>query len=235
MDPPPDDEYPLFIEDNKERRTLAFVGANDGMVHAIDGRTGLEVWAFIPYNLLPKVNALRYGLPVDGFVYSMDGSPKIADVKVNVSGTQTWKTYMTIGEGPGGTFYQAFDVTHAGSRKLRRQRRGGERVHAARLLQQHHAHPAQVELPEHLALRSGGRAPSATSLSTATAVEKTVGQTWSDPAVGQIENQDGTYAVLAGSGFFPRSSELSAAAGGCRGGTLVLPARRQHRRGDRLD
>ena len=42
-----------------DRRTLLFVGANDGMLHAIDGRTGVEVWAFIPFNLLPKLRALH--------------------------------------------------------------------------------------------------------------------------------------------------------------------------------
>ena len=59
LDPPPDADYPGFREDNKDRRTLIFVGANDGMLHAIDARTGVEVWAFIPFNLLPKLRALR--------------------------------------------------------------------------------------------------------------------------------------------------------------------------------
>ena len=39
LDPPPDVDYPGFADDNKDRRTLIFVGANDGMMHAIDGRT----------------------------------------------------------------------------------------------------------------------------------------------------------------------------------------------------
>ena len=29
-----------------------------GMLHGIDGRLGKEVWAFIPFNLLPKLTAL---------------------------------------------------------------------------------------------------------------------------------------------------------------------------------
>ena len=45
----------LRRHDYKNRRALIFVGANDGMIHAIDARTGYEVWAFIPYNLLPKL------------------------------------------------------------------------------------------------------------------------------------------------------------------------------------
>ena len=43
---------------------MIFFGANDGMIHAVDARTGYEVWAFIPYNLLPKLRTLRDGRPV---------------------------------------------------------------------------------------------------------------------------------------------------------------------------
>jgi Tfp pilus tip-associated adhesin PilY1 len=34
-----------------------------------------------------------------------------------------------------------------------------------------------------------------------------VGQTWSDPAVGQVKNTSGKYTVITGSGFLPRSVE----------------------------
>ena len=40
LDPPPDADYPAFREANKDRRALIFVGANDGMLHALDARTG---------------------------------------------------------------------------------------------------------------------------------------------------------------------------------------------------
>ena len=62
---------------------MIFVGANDGMIHAIDARTGYEVWAFIPYNLLPKLRTLRDGQPVEQFDYFVDSSPKIAEVKIS--------------------------------------------------------------------------------------------------------------------------------------------------------
>jgi hypothetical protein len=86
---------------------LIFVGANDGMMHAIDGRTGVEVWAFIPFNLLPKLRTLRDGQPIDGFDYFVDSSAKIADVRVDGQ----WRTVAVFGQGAGGTFYQAFDVS----------------------------------------------------------------------------------------------------------------------------
>ena len=66
LDPPPDDAYghaeasTSYAGEHKNRRSMIWVGANDGMLHAIDARTGFEVWAFIPFNLLPKLRAL-YG------------------------------------------------------------------------------------------------------------------------------------------------------------------------------
>ena len=87
LDPPPDDDYgradapTSFAGVHKDRRALIFVGANDGMIHAIDARTGYEVWAFIPYNLLPKLRTFRDGQAVDQFDYFVDSSPKIAEVK----------------------------------------------------------------------------------------------------------------------------------------------------------
>ena len=98
---------PAFVTANKDRRSIVWICANDGMLHAIDARLGVEVWAFIPFNLLPKLHVLLDGQPVGKFDYLMDGSPKIADVKIDGA----WKTYLIVGEGPGGTFYQTFDVT----------------------------------------------------------------------------------------------------------------------------
>ena len=64
IDPPPDPDYPGFIDKHKNRRTVIWVGGNDGMMHAIDARTGIEVYAFIPFNLLPKLKLLPDGNPV---------------------------------------------------------------------------------------------------------------------------------------------------------------------------
>ena len=118
IDPPPDPEYPGFIDDNKDRRTLIWVGGNDGMMHAIDARTGIEVYAFIPFNLLAKLKALPDGNAIGSPDFFVDSSPKLADVRIGTavatcagSALTCWRTYLFFGEGPGGTFYQALDVT----------------------------------------------------------------------------------------------------------------------------
>jgi Tfp pilus tip-associated adhesin PilY1 len=123
MDPPsiepaPDVDYPGYKTANADRRTLIWIGGNDGMMHALDARTGVEVFAFIPFNLLPKLRALLDGQAIGSPDFFVDSSPKIADVRVSASvatclpsRTTCWRTYLFFGQGPGGTFYQALDVT----------------------------------------------------------------------------------------------------------------------------
>src|SRR5262245_65225738 len=46
----------------------------------------------------------------------MDASPRISDVLVpgrcdNAHPESCWRTYLVVGQGAGGTFYQSFDVT----------------------------------------------------------------------------------------------------------------------------
>ena len=67
--------------DNENRRTLIWVGSNDGMMHALDARTGIEVYAFIPFNLLAKLKALPDGNAIGSPDYFVDSSPKLADVR----------------------------------------------------------------------------------------------------------------------------------------------------------
>src|SRR5207237_319173 len=64
LDPPPDASYPKVAEDNKGRRSIVWVGTNWGIFEGIDARLGVEVWGFIPLNLLPKLRTIRDGQPM---------------------------------------------------------------------------------------------------------------------------------------------------------------------------
>jgi hypothetical protein len=213
LDPPPDPEYPAFSDANKDRRSIIWVGANDGMLHALDARSGLEVWAFIPFNLLPKLKELMSGQPIGDFRYFVDGSPKVADVKIG----GMWRTYLIMGEGAGGTFYQTFDVTLPDMN----QTVGPDSDDTSAVLSyfaRTDAVPLKWSFPNysHFNTSLGVWGDIAT---TAPAVEKTVGETWSDPAVGQLESPSGPYVVLTGSGFFKYSAQQNANRGGTVAGT----------------
>ncbi len=214
LDPPPDPDYPAFSEANKNRRSLIFVGANDGMIHAIDGRTGVEVWAFIPFNLLPKLRTLRDGQSIDSFDYFVDSSTKVADVKV----ADQWRTVVIFGQGAGGTFYQAFDATLDGMESTVAPDSDAVSTvlsyfNSANRIEFMWAFPRYSTFDWSLS----DYGDISTSLG-ATDDEKTVGQTWSDPAVGQVESQNGKFTVITGSGFFPRSKETAANRGGVSAG-----------------
>ncbi|RPH63721.1 MAG: hypothetical protein EHM89_03340 [Acidobacteria bacterium] len=228
MDPPsiepaPDLDYGTggtagtFAGDRRDRRAIVFYGGNDGMIHGIDARLGVEVWAFIPFNLLPKLRSLRDGQPVGAFEYFADSSPKIADVKVNGS----WRTHMIVGQGAGGTFYQTFDVSDAGLTVA------SDSDNLSAVLGAFSS-PAVIPLkwtfPKYEAFDytlSNAVTPYGDLGEGATAVEKTVGQTWSNPAVGQLFDEAGRYVMIVGSGYMSRAQETQGARGGVRAGTTV--------------
>ncbi len=217
LDPPPDEAYghsdapTTYAGAHKDRRSIIWVGANDGMIHGIDARTGFEVWAFIPFNILPKLRTLMDGHPVEQFDYFVDSSPKIAEVKVNGA----WKSLLIIGQGPGGIVYQTFDVTEAGM--------GGPAPdsddHAAVLSSFNSTTRVQYlwSFPRYDQFdstyyaeftvtdgTSGGKVKMYGDLkSTASLAEKSVGFTWSDPAVGALVQDRSINAVIVGSGYFP--------------------------------
>ncbi len=220
LDPPPDDDYgradspTSFAGKYKDRRAIIFVGANDGMIHAVDARTGFELWAFIPYNLLPKLKTFRDGQAVDQYDYFVDSSPKIAEVKIN----NEWRSLLLIGEGPGGTFYQCFDVTEAGmgvdpslgdlsavSTLLTRFDSPNESIVFKWAFPNYNSFDPSYSATFVVADGTpGGKQRFYGDLKpTATYVEKTVGFTWSDPAVGTLDAHRDATAVIVGSGYFP--------------------------------
>jgi hypothetical protein len=210
LDPPPDAAYPGFADANKNRRSIVWVGLNDGMLHAIDGRLGKEVWAFVPFNLLPKLTTLRSGQAVGDFRFFMDGSPKVADVKVG----GTWRTYLVVGQGAGGTFYQTFDVTLDDMAVTV----GPDSDDLAKVLtyfSSADAVPLKWSFPryEHFDVNAGvaGTWSQWGDIAAgAPAIAKSVGETWSDPAVGQVETAAGRFVVITGSGFFRYSIQQQA-------------------------
>ncbi len=126
---PPDGEpvslgsgYEQFKNDWANRPKTVIVGANDGKLHCFDVLSGEELWAYIPFNLLPKLRNMRAVDSESGERYFsrdvyVDGTPVVSDVIIN----GTWRTVLICGQGPGqgnavgvgatGNYYFALDIT----------------------------------------------------------------------------------------------------------------------------
>jgi hypothetical protein len=227
LDPPPDLEYARFASDNKRRRDLVWIGTNAGMLEAIDARLGVEMWGFIPPNLLPKLYRLRLGDGITGFTYFVDASPKLADVKIDGA----WRTHLVVGEGPGGTFYQSFDVTLRGMADVNHIAPDADDVDA---LLRFFSDPGCITLnwtfPQYASFdpalpqfdaASNQPQPFGDLRPSSPRIEKTVGQTWSSPVIGQVGGRGGPFAVIVGSGFLAHSTEVQPNRAGVPAGTTV--------------
>lgn len=97
---------PYYLSD--PNGDVLFVGANDGMLHALDARTaagGGELWAFVPSTLLSKLP----NLTVDPYVhaYFVDGGLNVGTA--TISGSKKNVLVGTLGAGGRGVF--AIDIT----------------------------------------------------------------------------------------------------------------------------
>lgn len=123
--------YSAFKRTYATRKTVAYVGANDGMMHAFDGTLpgasacstcGTELFAYVPsfaYN--GATNAATTGLaslgnPAFSHHYLVDATPQTFDVDFKFTNGSTatandWRTILIGGLGKGGRGYYAIDVT----------------------------------------------------------------------------------------------------------------------------
>ena len=118
-----DKGYSSFITSNTTRQGMAYVAANDGMLHAFyaaDGTGtivgGEEAWAYIPSLVLPKLYKLADKNYANLHQYFVDGTPVVGDICVSncaISATDpaVWKTILVGGLNGGGRGYYALDIT----------------------------------------------------------------------------------------------------------------------------
>jgi Tfp pilus tip-associated adhesin PilY1 len=114
------DNYSSFkrnLSVTSPREKMAYVGSNDGLLHAFSLETGQERWAFLPKSLQAKLNEAGNGASYDPCSssychrYLLDGSPQVADVYGVFGGASKWRTMLVVGQRGGGTAYTALDVT----------------------------------------------------------------------------------------------------------------------------
>ncbi len=118
-----DKSYATFKAAYYNRRQVVYVGANDGMIHAFNGGffdqaakgfklknttevehpLGAELWAYVPYNLLPHLKWLTQ--PGYEHTYYVDGEPRLYDVNIftpDSTHVEGWGTVLVVGMRFGG-------------------------------------------------------------------------------------------------------------------------------------
>lgn len=110
--------YPAFKATYANRATVAYVGANDGMLHAFNGTPagGNELFAYVPNAVIKGPTNTPYDNGI-GFLanpsythkYYVDATPVNYDVDFGVA---DWHSVLIGGLGKGGKAYYALDVSN---------------------------------------------------------------------------------------------------------------------------
>ncbi|HHH45266.1 MAG TPA: hypothetical protein ENK49_14125, partial [Gammaproteobacteria bacterium] len=110
----PTSPYSAFAIANNTRAGMTYVGANDGMLHALD-ENGVEVFGYIPGSLFSTVTdkGLHYlSDPTYVHNYYVDLSPTVQDAFIDVgTGTKQWRSILVGALRGGGKGLFAIDVT----------------------------------------------------------------------------------------------------------------------------
>jgi len=99
--------YSSYKVAQASRQGMLYIAANDGMLHALNGDTGDEVWAYVPRIVMPRMARIATANWSATHVFTVDGSPQTMDVFIGGA----WKTILVAGLNSGGRGYYAIDVT----------------------------------------------------------------------------------------------------------------------------
>ena len=97
--------------------TVAFAPTNDGYVHAINANTGVELWSFIPQEMLLHLIDLYNDNPTPTKHYGIDGAVSVLKYDINGDGTidpvagDKLIIYFSTGRNTDTSTYYALDVT----------------------------------------------------------------------------------------------------------------------------
>ena len=109
-----ENNYAAFVAANATRTGVVYAASNDGMLHAFDGTTGQEKWAYVPTMVMDRMYRLADNDYGNRHEYLVNGAPVVGDIFVPGS-PGTWKTILVGGLGAGGRGYYALDITNPDS------------------------------------------------------------------------------------------------------------------------
>jgi len=112
-----DTGFSAYKSAQASRTGVVYVGANDGMLHAIDASNGKELWSYIPSKVLPNLYKLADNNYSLNHQYFIDGTPEVSEVygpcrtSVTSCSGNEWHTILVSGLNGGGKSYFALDIT----------------------------------------------------------------------------------------------------------------------------
>jgi type IV pilus assembly protein PilY1 len=99
--------------------SVVYSPTNDGFIHAIDTKTGDELWSFIPEDLIDNLLPLYLSTATDTKHYALDSDVRALKYDVDQNGivepSEGDKVFLFFGQRRGGTNYYALDVTDRNS------------------------------------------------------------------------------------------------------------------------
>ncbi|MEX8191361.1 pilus assembly protein [Comamonas guangdongensis] len=108
--------YAAFRSQYGGRAKVVFAGANDGMLHAFNADTGVELFGYIPSWLGPKLSALTDPTFASTHQNYVDAPLALGDAQVASNDVAAdWKTVLAGGTGGGGAGVFALDVSDPSS------------------------------------------------------------------------------------------------------------------------
>lgn len=102
-----DTGYTSFAASVTNRTPTLYQGANDGMLHAFNARTGQETWAYVPSFVLSNLPLLANKSYTH--LFFVDGTPTAGDVP---NASNIWRTILVGGLNAGGKGFYALDITN---------------------------------------------------------------------------------------------------------------------------
>lgn len=98
------------LSEFKQRTPMVYVNANDGMLHAFSAKTGSEMFAYIPSQVLPRLKKLAAQNYADNHEYFVDGLITIEEARRQSD--DKWRTFLASSLGRGGKSLFLLDVTN---------------------------------------------------------------------------------------------------------------------------
>ena len=116
--------YTAWANSHTNRQEVIYAGANSGILHAFDAKTGKEIWGFVPPLIAPKLplvmntnlNRISESQRSGGTnaIFGVDGSMVVHDMyfKSPLNSSKQWHTILFVPYGRGGAGFTVMDVTN---------------------------------------------------------------------------------------------------------------------------